>query len=328
MSGERVVRVAAEREGERLDRFLAAELSDLSRSAIARCIREGHVRVDGRACAPSTKLRAGVTVSFSLPEPRASALVPEDIPLAILHEDDELVVVDKPAGLVVHPGAGRTTGTLVNALLHHVGSRLRGIGGERRPGIVHRIDKGTSGVLVVAKTGRAHEHLSRQFRRREIVKRYLALTLGDPGAEGAVDRPIGRAATARTRMSTHPGATRPRTALTTWVRRETFEGHVALVEVGLHTGRTHQVRVHLASIGCPLVGDPTYGGRRAAAVREPAVRALVRVFPRPALHAWRIGFRHPATGHDVSFEAPVPADLEGLLAALRSRVGPGAQDAS
>jgi 23S rRNA pseudouridine1911/1915/1917 synthase len=249
-----------------------------------------------------------------LPAPQAAVPIAEDIPIAVVHEDRHLLVVDKPAGLVVHPGAGRATGTLVNALLHRVRD-LSGIGGVLRPGIVHRLDRGTSGLLVVAKDDASHLALSRQFSGRTVEKEYLAVVLGVPRAkEGTIDVPIGRDPVHRQRMSVR--APRGRTARSTYRLVEAFDD-AALLRVRIATGRTHQIRVHLAALGHPVAGDPTYGGKRRPASGQPETRVALEALTRPALHAARLAFTHPATGERLTFESPLPPDLESLLIALR-----------
>jgi len=299
--------------GERLDRWLAARLPDLSRARLQSVIAQGGVVVDGRPARPARRLKAGQTVSVRLPAPAPAVPLPEDIPLSVVHEDRHLLVVDKPAGLVVHPGAGRASGTLVNALLHRVRD-LSGVGGVLRPGIVHRLDRGTSGLLVVAKDDATHIALSRQFAGRRVEKEYLAVVLGVPRrAEGTIDAPIGRDPANRKRMSVR--APRGRAARSAYRVVEAFDG-AALVRVRIATGRTHQIRVHLAALGHPVAGDPTYGGRRARSGR-PEARAALEALDRPALHAARLAFTHPATGERLAFESGLPADLQGLLARLR-----------
>ena len=303
-------------DGQRLDRFLGERVADRSRSALAKACSQGLVRVDGRVSAASRKLRPGQVVEAQLPQADAGPLRAEAIPLSVLHEDESVLVLDKASGLVVHPGAGVREGTLVNALLHHLGEGLAGVGAEGRPGLVHRLDRGTSGVMVVAKTAQAHAELSRQFAAREVEKDYLALVLGAPKEEeGLVDAPIGRSSGQRTRMSVRGDG---RTARSRWRVRESFGRHAAWLEVRIETGRTHQVRVHLAHVGLPLAGDRTYGGRRDQAVAEPRVRALLTRFARPALHAWRLSFTHPSSGERLAFEAPLPEDLAALLERLRA----------
>jgi 23S rRNA pseudouridine1911/1915/1917 synthase len=300
--------------GERLDRWLAGVMPDLSRARLQAIITAGGVLVDGRVARPSLRLKTGQAISVRLPVPQPAVPLPEDIPLSVVYEDSHLLVVDKPAGLVVHPGAGRATGTLVNALLHRVRD-LSGIGGVLRPGIVHRLDRGTSGLLVVAKDDAAHLALSRQFSGRTVEKEYLAIVLGVPrAAEGTIDVPIGRDPVHRKRMSAR--APRGRAARSTYRVVEALDG-AALLRVRIATGRTHQIRVHLAAVGHPVAGDPTYSGQRRPASRRPEARAALAALSRPALHAAHLAFSHPASGERVSFSSPLPPDLEVLLAALR-----------
>jgi 23S rRNA pseudouridine1911/1915/1917 synthase len=259
-------------------------------------------------------VKAGQAIVVTVPDPALAEPRPEDIPLHVLHEDAHVLVLDKPPGLAVHPGAGRPSGTLVNALLHHVGD-LSGVGGVLRPGIVHRLDRGTSGVMVVAKDDATHRALSAQFAGRTVEKQYLAVVHGVPKARrGTVEAAIGRDPTHRQKMSVR--APRGRPARSTWELEETLDG-AALLRVRIHTGRTHQVRVHLASIGHPLVGDATYGGRREPSSRKASAREALRSFGRPALHAALLAFDHPRSGERVRFEAPLPEDLRALLAGIR-----------
>lgn len=315
MTDTREFQVDAEGDGLRVDKFLAGAVPDLSRSVIGRLIAADEVTVNGRPCAASRHVRLGDSVGIRIPPPAASSLEPETRALSILHEDADLVVLDKPAGLIVHPAAGTPGGTLVNALLAHCGDSLRGVGGEIRPGIVHRLDKGTSGVMVIAKCQAAHQSLSEQFAERSVEKIYYAVVRGVADEEGRVDAPIGRSTTARTRMAV--GTVRARAALTEWTRLEIIGRSVSTLAVTLHTGRTHQVRVHLTHAGLPLVGDPTYGPNDGLA-RDPRARPILAAFERPALHAWRLAFNHPEDGRRMSFEAPIPADLLDLLARLRN----------
>jgi 23S rRNA pseudouridine1911/1915/1917 synthase len=317
--------------GQRLDQWLAASLGgEFSRSRLQALIKQGAVSVAGKPITePKSKLAAGEVVAIELPEPEPAEPLGEDIPLDILYEDDELIVVNKPAGLVVHPGAGNWTGTLVNALIHHCGASLSGIGGVRRPGIVHRLDKDTSGVLVAAKTDRAHQVLSEAFadhgRTGDLERAYVALVWNIPArTAGAVDAPLGRAADRVRRAVVPEGRDDARHAVTHYEVLERFgEGgtgvQAALVDCRLETGRTHQIRVHMAHIGHPLIGDRDYGqGFRTKANRlpEPA-KSLAERFPRQALHARLLVFRHPATEELMSFEAPMPDDLSGLVEAFR-----------
>jgi 23S rRNA pseudouridine1911/1915/1917 synthase len=319
--------------GERIDQWLAARLGpDLSRSRIQALIREGAVSVNGAPVAePKRKLAAGDRIVLAMPEPEPAAPEGEDIPLDILFEDDDLVVVNKPAGLVVHPGAGNWTGTLVNALIHHCGASLSGIGGVRRPGIVHRLDKDTSGVLVVAKNDRTHRALSEAFadhgRTGDLERAYDALVWGSPArVTGTVDAPLGRSGTDRTRQAVvRETAADARRAVTHFTILERFgekpdaTAMASLVECRLETGRTHQIRVHMAHIGHPLLGDQEYGKAfftKANKLEDP-LGGLVRTFPRQALHARLLAFRHPTTNALMRFEAPHPADLSELLEAFR-----------
>jgi 23S rRNA pseudouridine1911/1915/1917 synthase len=303
-----------EAKGERLDAWLARQLPALSRSRLQALIEEGHVLLDGARARPSARLRPGEAVRVHVPAPIPAEPQPEDIPVAVVHEDAHLLVVNKPAGLVVHPGAGTSRGTLVNALLRHVRD-LSGVGGVLRPGIVHRLDRGTSGLLVVAKDDETHRALVRQFAGRTVEKEYVALVLGNPpGASGEIDSPIGRDPVHRKKMAVR--APRGREARTSWRVEERFDG-AALLRVRIHTGRTHQIRVHLASIGHPVAGDPVYGGKRTLSSRRGAAREAFASLERPALHAARLAFTHPATGERLAFEAPLPADLESVLALLR-----------
>jgi len=303
--------IPPEHDGARLDCFLAAVLPDRSRSQIQRLIKDGLVTIGERSCRVSTPVRAGRQVVVRIPATRPAAPLAEPLPVVILHDDADLVVVDKPAGMVVHPAAGHASGTLVNALLHHVDG-LSGIGGEERPGIVHRLDRGTSGVMVVAKHDRAHAELARQFHDREVEKRYVGLVWGVVLAGRRIDLPIGRDPNDRKKMSAR--ARRARTAVTRVVRAEHLRG-VSLVEVAIATGRTHQIRVHLSAIGHPIVGDATYGGIRR---RLPAHLKAVGRLERPFLHAARLTFTHPADGRRLTVESPLPDDLQAVLDALRA----------
>jgi 23S rRNA pseudouridine1911/1915/1917 synthase len=319
--------------GQRLDQWLAARLApDLSRSRVQALIKQGAVSVDGKPVTEAKrKLSAGEEVLVLMPEPEPAEPQGEDIPLDVLYEDDALIVINKPAGLVVHPGAGNWTGTLVNALIHHCGESLSGIGGVRRPGIVHRLDKDTSGVMVVAKTDHAHRILSEAFadhgRTGDLQRAYVALVWGIPTrTTGTIDAALGRAAD-RVRRSVVPeGRDDARHAVTHYTVEERFgEGQekfttASLVECRLETGRTHQIRVHMAHIGHPLVGDPDYGQAfRTKANRLPEqLSAKVRAFPRQALHARLLEFSHPDTHLSMRFEAPMPGDMEDLVGGFRS----------
>jgi 23S rRNA pseudouridine1911/1915/1917 synthase len=319
---ERLFRVAPGEEGQRLDLFLTGKETSLSRSQIQRAVGEGRVLVNGIQVRVGRKMKAGDEVAINLPVARPSGALPEAITLAILYEDVSLLVVDKSAGMVVHPAAGHSGGTLVNALLHHC-QDLSGIGGVLRPGIVHRLDKETSGLLVVAKSDEAHRGLAGQFKRREVKKIYRAIVYGDPKTDGGrIEAPVGRHPTDRKRMSTQ--SRRGKEAVTVWRVRERF-GAFSLLEVEIETGRTHQIRVHLADLGHPVVGDRVYGGAgRSRTVADPGVRARIRALDRQALHAWRLSFAHPVTGEALQFTAPLPEEMASLCAFLRERGARGA----
>jgi 23S rRNA pseudouridine1911/1915/1917 synthase len=287
---------------------------DLSRARLQHLIDDGAVTVDGAPGRAAGKVRPGQQVVLEIPAPAAAAPAAEDIPLRVVFEDAHLLVIDKPAGLVVHPGAGTRSGTVVNALLHQV-KDLSGIGGVLRPGIVHRLDRGTSGLLLVAKDDAAHRALSEQFAGRTVEKEYVAIVLGHPARrEGTIEAPIGRDPVHRQRMSVR--APRGRAARSTYVVAETLDG-AALLRVRIHTGRTHQIRVHLASIGHPVAGDATYGGRRLPHGTSARAAEAIAALGRPALHAARLAFTHPATGERITLESPLPPDLVALRAALQ-----------
>ena len=301
--------VSSESEGQRLDRFLVAVLGDHSRSQIQKLIADGHVRVAARDARPNLAVHAGDRIVVDLPASVAASAEPEAMPLEILHQDADIVVVNKPAGMVVHPGAGHASGTLVNALLHHV-TDLSGIGGELRPGIVHRLDRGTSGVMVVAKNDAAHQELSRQFHDREVEKEYIALVWGVVQAGRRIDAAIGRDPVHRQKMSAR--SRRAREAVTRITRAFHMPG-LTLCQVAIHTGRTHQIRVHLSAIGHPVVGDSLYGGVHR---RVPGDIRAVTHLQRPFLHAARLAFSHPRDGRRMEFSAGLPPDLQDVLDAL------------
>lgn len=312
----RIVQLAPGEAGQRLDQALTRLLDGPSRVQVQRWIRGGRVRIANRVVRRvSQPLEAGLPVRVDVPAPVDTSVRPQPIPLAILYEDADLLVVDKPAGLVVHPAAGHPEDTLVNALLHHVGD-LSGIGGERRPGIVHRLDKGTSGVLLVAKHDRAHTALAGQFKARTVEKTYLALAWGSVPVGTRMDAAIGRHPTERRRMSVR--ARRSRSALTEVLASEPLPP-LTLVRLRIATGRTHQIRVHLGAIGHPVVGDALYGGTRR---RWPPDLGFLRTLERPFLHAAEIAFDHPATGERVAFAAPLPADLQTIVDRLRQGTRP------
>ena len=318
------ITVTDDSEGVRLDRFLVSVLPDQSRSQIQRLIKDGHVRVGGRGAKPNQPVKTGQQIAVEVPEPVDAVPRAEPLPLPILFQDRDLIVVDKPAGMVVHPAAGHATGTLVNALLHHVDD-LSGIGGEKRPGIVHRLDRGTSGLMVVAKHDAAHEELSRQFREREVEKEYVALVWGEVMAGRRIDAAIGRDRSNRKKMSAAPSnrVRRSREAVTRIVRAEPFGRVLTLAHVAIHTGRTHQIRVHLSAIGHPVVGDPLYGGVHR---RIPGDVRAVSHLERPFLHAARLVFSHPGDHRRMEFTSPLPADLEWVVDELRQSFNPALHD--
>lgn len=304
--------IGADAEGWRLDRALASALPTLSRERIKALISAGHVRRGDGALPrdPAIKARAGEIFALEVPAPTPAHNVAQDLSLTVVYEDDHLIVIDKPAGMVVHPAAGNPDRTLVNALLHHCGGSLSGIGGVARPGIVHRIDKDTSGLLVAAKTDRAHEGLAKQFAAHSIDRRYFAIVAGRPKAEGTIDANLARSDANRKKVAIVP-AGRGKRAVTRYQLLQLLRD-AALVECRLETGRTHQVRVHMASIGHPLLGDPVYGRTR------PEHRHTLNFlnFDRQALHAARLGFIHPVDSRALSFDSRMPDDMQELLRAL------------
>ena len=302
--------------GHRLDTVIVARLPTISRSRASRLIRAGHITVNGLIKKPGYLTKPGDVVRSEIPSPEPITCRPEAIPLSILYEDGDVIVLNKPPGLVVHPGAGHKSKTLVNALLFHCPD-LEGIGGDLRPGLVHRLDKDTSGTLVVAKNDMAHESLSHQFRKRQVQKRYLALVYGAMKASaGVIDLPVGRHPTDRKKMSTQSRRSRP--TETRWKVKEVFSS-VTLLEIDLKTGRTHQVRVHCAAMGHPVVGDATYGGkRRWQDMSLPKAQALLKSVQRQMLHAWRLSFVHPRTEQSMSFESPLSKDMASVLDVLRT----------
>ena len=319
--------VEQDHDGERLDRALAAQVTALSRTRLKALVLAGRVAIGGRTIRdPGHHVNAGDRVTLEVPPPEEAAPQPEDIGLAIVHEDDDLVIIDKPRGLVVHPAAGNRSGTLVNALIAHCGASLSGIGGVRRPGIVHRLDKDTTGLMVVAKNDRAHRALSAQFadhgRSGPLERGYLAFVWGAPERpRGTIDKPLGRHPRARQRMAVREDG---RAAITHWTVLERYLGTdgqpaASLLDCRLETGRTHQIRVHLASIGHPLLGDDTYGPgfRTKAALLPAAARAALEGLGRQALHAYLLGVEHPVTGETLVYRSQLPADLDILRRALR-----------
>ncbi|HAE95331.1 MAG TPA: RluA family pseudouridine synthase [Hyphomonas atlantica] len=328
------IRAAAEDAGIRLDTFLASKAEQLSRSRVKALILEGAVAQDDEAVLdPRRSVAEGATYHIRLPEPVPATPEPEDIALEVLFEDEHLILINKPSGMAVHPAPGSWNGTLVNALLHHCRGSLSGIGGVERPGIVHRIDKLTTGVLVAAKTEPAHLSLSELFQKHDIERKYLAVTRGAPRPlSGTVDLPIARSTGDRKKMAVvrNPESGVGRNAVTHYRAIETFGVRdkgtalpaAALMECQLETGRTHQIRVHMAHIGAPLIGDPVYGRHKGISSyghgeAHIAGTKAARKFPRQALHAAMLGFVHPITKEALRFEAPLPNDMAELIAALR-----------
>ena len=325
-ASEEIVVVAADEAGERLDRVLAAHVAALSRSRLKALILAGRVAIGERTIRdPGHRVNAADTVRVEVPAAEPAAPQGEPIPLSILHEDADIIVIDKPRGLVVHPAAGNWTGTLVNALIAHCGGSLSGIGGVRRPGIVHRLDKDTTGVMVVAKNDRAHKALTAQFadhgRTGPLERGYLAFTWGVPSRpRGTINQPLDRHPHSREKMAVRAGG---REAITHWEVLERYAGTggqpvASMIACRLETGRTHQIRVHLAAIGHPLIGDDLYGPgfRTKAALLGPPAQAAVRTLARQALHAYLLSIEHPATGERLTFRSKLPADLDLLRSAL------------
>jgi 23S rRNA pseudouridine1911/1915/1917 synthase len=305
--------VSADNEGERLDAFLASHIEGWSRARLQRLIEEADVLVNGRTVKSSYKLRLNDEIEVELTPPPSTSFAPENIPLDVVHEDDELIVVNKPAGIVVHPAAGVTSGTLANALAFHF-QQLSTSAGIVRPGIVHRLDKGTSGLMVVAKTESAHEDLADQFRDREVFKSYVALVHGQVEKRtGQIDQPIARDRGNRTRMAVVRGG---RPALSIYRVRKRFE-RFTLLNVELKTGRTHQIRVHLAWLKHPVVGDEAYGSGRDKTVPDHKLRSEIANLGRQFLHAEQLGFRHPRTKEDLRFTAPLPSELQAVLDGIK-----------
>ena len=329
------ITATADDTGTRLDTFLASKAEQLSRSRVKALILEGAVTLDGEAVLdPKRSAIAGASYLIKLPEPVPATPDPEDIPLDVLFEDEHLILINKPSGMAVHPAPGSWDGTLVNALLHHCRGQLSGIGGGERPGIVHRIDKLTTGVLVAAKTEATHLGLSELFQKHDIERKYLAVTRGAPRPlSGTVDMPIARSTADRKKMAVvrNPESGVGRNAVTHYRALETFGTRdkgtrlpaAALMECQLETGRTHQIRVHMAHIGAPLIGDPVYGRHKGITVHGQSDAHIAgtnaaRAFPRQALHAAVLGFVHPITKEALRFEAPLPEDMSELIDALRS----------
>ncbi len=325
MAAIETVKIAAEEEGQRLDRVLAARIPALSRSRLKALILDGQVTIEARTIRdPAIYVNSGDSVTVTLPAPEQAKPAGEAIPLTIVHEDDALIVIDKPKGLVVHPAAGHAKGTLVNALIAHCGDSLSGIGGVKRPGIVHRLDKDTTGLMVVAKTDITHRRLSAQFANKAesgIERGYLALVWGAPSRpKGTIDAPLDRHPRSRDKRAVRE---RGRPAVTHWEVLERYTGAdgkpiASLLACTLDTGRTHQIRVHLAHIGHPILGDAAYGTgfKTKASLLSPAARVALEALGRQALHAYLLRFEHPGNGEVLEFRSELPADLRGLREAL------------
>jgi 23S rRNA pseudouridine1911/1915/1917 synthase len=299
-----------EARGERLDQHLAAAFPDITRARLKSLIDSGLARVDGKSAKPSRRLRGGEAVELTLPPAAPTGVLPQDIPLNVLYEDEDIIVLNKEAGMVVHPGAGHWEGTLVNALLHRV-RELAGVGAELRAGLVHRLDKNTSGCLVVAKNEQALLALQAAFKSRRVSKTYLAIVQGRPAERATLSTLFGRHPVHRKRFTGKVKVGKP--AETAFAVRERFKG-AALLEVQLKTGRTHQIRVHLGEAGHPILGDELYGKSQGA---TPRITLVQRALGRQALHAWKLEFAHPRSGRPLSFEAPIPGDFQRALEALR-----------
>jgi len=298
--------------GQRLDVVVASHIPECSRSLASALIRKGIIQVEGQPRKPGYHVQPGDRICGSIPIPEAPVFRPEPIPIRVIYEDADIILIDKAAGFVVHPAAGHADGTLVNALLHHCPD-IRGIGGEMRPGIVHRLDKDTSGILVAAKNAKAMAGLADQFQNRSVRKKYLALVHGSPDKDfGTISLPIGRHPADRKKMSVL--SPRGKTAQTLWHVRQRLP-ETTLLDVDLKTGRTHQIRVHCAAIGHPVVGDQVYGGK-SPKKHSPEISALLKSVSRQMLHAWQIHLIHPGTGEEISFESPVPTDMTQLLTCL------------
>lgn len=312
--------VSPDDQGERLDTFVAENLYELSRSQVHRLIESKNILVNGASAKPGYKIRAGDHISVEIPPPQPTDIKPENIPLDIVYEDDQLIVINKPKGMVVHPAAGNWSGTLVNAVLYHAQGQLSGIGGVERPGIVHRLDKDTSGLIVVARTDFAHKSLARQIHDRTAVRKYLALVWGNPDfVRAVVDAPVWRHPVERQRMAVVEIEGEGREAITELTVKERYNGIISLLEARLQTGRTHQIRVHCAYIGYPVVGDPVYGKKISYNLKDPNLLNLISRLCGQALHAYYLSFDHPLTGQQMEFTVPMPSDMAGVVEYLRER---------
>jgi len=304
-------------EGIRMDVWLSGKIGDISRSRVQQLIADGHVSIDGKTIKPSRLITGGLDIRVFIPAAKPTEILPQNIPLKIVYQDSDLAVIEKPAGLVVHPAQGHEDGTLVNALLHHLGD-LSGIGGKLKPGIVHRLDKGTSGLMIISKNDASHAELQRQFASRKVEKKYLAVVYGSPrNDEGVFDTGYGRNPRDRKKFSSR--VVSDKRAITRWRVIERFKG-ISLIEAGLVTGRTHQIRVHFADQGMPLLGDLQYGAsRRARQILPVRARELVLKLDRVMLHAAEISFTHPRTGSILKFKAEMPDEMKQILNELRGK---------
>ncbi len=302
--------------GGRIDKFIASKLPNVSRTRIQTLIDAGFVLANGATCRPKDKIRPGMEIEITIPPPEETDLKPENIPLNIVYEDAHIIVIDKPAGLVVHPGVGNLSGTVVNALMYHCPD-IEGVGSRRRPGVVHRIDKDTSGLLVFSKTSQAHESLTAQFKDHSVIRRYRALVFGRmPQLEGTIDTMISRHPADRKKFTSKTN--KGKRAITHWWVVQDFCSLVSLLEFKLETGRTHQIRVHLSEFGHPILGDPVYGQtqRRLAHLPDTEIRQAIEHLKRQALHAYLLGFIHPHTGKEMLFESPMPEDMQTAITKL------------
>ena len=310
---EKMIIVPPAAEGLRLDQALTAQVPELTRSQAQRLLRLGRILLAGQMARPAQRVAAGQQISLNLPSAEPMELQPTPLDLHILYEDQHLIVINKAAGVVVHPAPGHQQDTLVHGLLHHCRD-LAGIGGLLRPGIVHRLDKYTSGALVAAKHDAAHQGLVREFAQGRVNKQYLALVWNHPRPQGRIDQPIGRHPVDRKRMSGHSRSSRP--ALSSWQVMEYYDGPLSLLKVHLHTGRTHQIRVHLSEAGFPLLGDTVYAPKKA----RQSIPGLAGPAPRQMLHAWQLEFIHPITAELVSLTAPLPEDMQSIIEQLKAQL--------
>ncbi|MDH3973117.1 MAG: RluA family pseudouridine synthase [Deltaproteobacteria bacterium] len=312
-----LIEVGPESAGNRLDHFLASKIPSLSRNRIKHLIKDGFIHISPHSTVKSSlKLKGGEVIELTIPEAEPLEALPENLDMRVLFEDNAIIVIDKEAGMVVHPAAGHSGGTLVNALLYHC-SDLSGVGGKLRPGIVHRLDKDTSGVMIVTKNDEAHNKMAAQFKAHSILRKYKALVYGVMAQKGTIDEPLGRHPGERKKIAPVKGGRR---AVTHWTLLKAYEG-LSLVELTLETGRTHQIRVHLSNKGHAVAGDQTYGSSgRAGEIKNKAIRDKVKAMKRQALHAWALGFNHPVSGEYMEFHSQLPRDIQNIIDLLESQV--------